>query len=74
MDVSLLRTAWMCDAAKTLEEKNRELAGLLQIADGEIASAREKNASVGTALLRSTPSESQPTTLHRGGKHSEPSH
>ena len=59
---------------KSLEEKNRELAGLLEIAYGEIASAREENASVGTALLRSTPNEPRPTTLHRGGKHSEPSH
>lgn len=32
---------------KTLEEKNRELSGLLELVYGEPASAREQNASVG---------------------------
>jgi len=34
---------------KTLEEKNRELSGLLELVYGELASAREENASVGIA-------------------------
>ena len=34
---------------KTLEEKNRELSGLLELVYGELASAREQNASVGIA-------------------------
>ena len=34
---------------KTLEEKNRELSGLLELVYGELASAREQNASVGAA-------------------------
>lgn len=34
---------------KTLEEKNRELAGLLELAYGELALAREKNVSLGSA-------------------------
>jgi hypothetical protein len=34
---------------KTLEEKNRELSGLLELVYGELASAREHNASVGAA-------------------------
>jgi hypothetical protein len=32
---------------KTLEEKNRELNSLLELACGELASARDQNASVG---------------------------
>jgi Family of unknown function (DUF6262) len=32
---------------KTLEEKNRELSSLLELVYGELASAREQNASVG---------------------------
>jgi hypothetical protein len=35
---------------KTLEERNRELTGLLELAYGELALAREKNASVGSAF------------------------
>jgi len=35
---------------KTLEEKNHELTGLLELAYGELALAREKNASVGSAF------------------------
>jgi len=35
---------------KTLEEKNRELTGLLELAYGELALAREKDASVGSAF------------------------
>jgi hypothetical protein len=34
---------------KNLEEKNRELTGLLELVYGELASAREQNASVGIA-------------------------
>jgi hypothetical protein len=34
---------------KTLEEKNRELTGRLELAYGELALAHEKNASVGSA-------------------------
>jgi hypothetical protein len=34
---------------KMLEEKNRELTGLLELVYGELALAREKNASVGSA-------------------------
>jgi hypothetical protein len=34
---------------KNLEEKNRELTGLLELVYGELASAREENASVGIA-------------------------
>jgi len=34
---------------KTLEEKNRDLTGLLEFAHGEIALAHEQNASVGSA-------------------------
>ena len=34
---------------KTLEEKNRELSGLLELVYGELASAREQHASVGIA-------------------------
>jgi len=34
---------------KTLEEKNRELSGLLELVYGELASAREQNAPVGIA-------------------------
>jgi hypothetical protein len=34
---------------KTLEEKNRELSGLLELVYGELASAREQNTSVGIA-------------------------
>jgi len=39
---------------KTLEEKNRELTGLLELAYGELALAREKTASVGTHFERLT--------------------
>ena len=35
---------------KTLEEKNRELTGLLELAYGELAMVREKNAPVGGAF------------------------
>lgn len=35
---------------KALEEKNRELTDLLELAYGELALAREKNASVGSVL------------------------
>jgi len=35
---------------KMLEEKNRELTGLLELAYGELALAREQKASVGRAL------------------------
>jgi transposase InsO family protein len=35
---------------KTLDAKNRELTGLLELAYGELALAREKNASVGIAF------------------------
>lgn len=35
---------------KTLEEKNRELTGLLELAYGKLALAHETNASVGSAL------------------------
>jgi hypothetical protein len=35
---------------KTLEAKNRELTSLLELAYGELASAREKNGSVGSVL------------------------
>jgi len=35
---------------KTLDEKNRKLTGLLELAYGELALAREKNASVGSAF------------------------
>jgi len=35
---------------KTLEEKNRELMGLLELAYGELALGREKNVSAGNAL------------------------
>jgi hypothetical protein len=34
---------------KNLEEKNRELTGILELVYGELASAREQNASVGIA-------------------------
>jgi len=34
---------------KMLEQKNRELTGLLELVYGELALAREKNASVGSA-------------------------
>ena len=34
---------------KTLEEKNRELTGLLELVYGKLALAREQNASVGAA-------------------------
>jgi hypothetical protein len=34
---------------KTLEEKNRELTGILELVYGELALAREKNASVESA-------------------------
>ena len=34
---------------KMLEEKNRELTGLLELVYGELAVAHEKNASVGSA-------------------------
>jgi hypothetical protein len=34
---------------KNLEEKNRELTGLLELVYGELALAREQNASVGSA-------------------------
>jgi hypothetical protein len=35
---------------KALEEKNRELIGLLELAYGEFALAREKDASVGSTF------------------------
>jgi len=35
---------------KTLEGKNREMTGLLEFAYGDLALAREKNASVGSAF------------------------
>jgi hypothetical protein len=35
---------------KTLEEKNRELTGLLELVYGELAMVREKNALVGSAF------------------------
>lgn len=35
---------------KSLEEKNRELTGLLELAYGELALAREQEASVGSAV------------------------
>jgi hypothetical protein len=35
---------------KVLEEKNRELTGLLELAYGELALARERNAAVGSAI------------------------
>jgi hypothetical protein len=34
---------------KNLEEKNRELTGLLELVHGELALAREQNASVSAA-------------------------
>ena len=34
---------------KNLEEKNRELTGLLELVYGELALAREQNASLGSA-------------------------
>ena len=47
---------------KNLEEKNRELTGLLELVYGELAVAREQNVSVGSAPSRLQVTQQEPET------------
>ena len=47
---------------KNLEEKNRELTGLLELVYGELAVAREQNVSVGSAPSRLHVTQQEPET------------